>query len=50
MDITIQLRTHVVDYLKSQSVECEIPYQTLINAYLVQCMDSGLKPMLRCAT
>lgn len=44
--ITIRLRTDVIDYFKRQSVECGIPYQTLIDAYLVQCMDKGLKPTL----
>lgn len=48
--ITIRLRTDVVEYFKGQSAECGIPYQTLIDAYLVQCMDKGLKPRLRFAS
>ena len=48
--VTIRLRNDVVEYFKRQSLECGIPYQTLIDAYLVQCMDSKLKPSLRFAS
>ena len=44
--ITIRLRTEVVDYFKAQSQDCGIPYQTLIDAYLAQCVEQKLKPTL----
>lgn len=36
--ITINLNTEVVDYFKQQSESSGIPYQTLINLYLTDCV------------
>ncbi|MCD7741534.1 MAG: BrnA antitoxin family protein [Ruminococcus sp.] len=38
--ITINLDTAVVDYFKQLSVENGIPYQTLINLYLLDCTNN----------
>ena len=35
--VTINLDTDVIDYFKAQSNNSGIPYQTLINLYLVDC-------------
>ena len=35
--VTMQLDTDSVDYFKSLSEESGIPYQTLINLYLLDC-------------
>ena len=39
--ITINLDSTVVDYFKKQSEEVGIPYQTLINLYLCDCVKQG---------
>jgi predicted DNA binding CopG/RHH family protein len=36
--VTIRLEEEIVDYFKSLSEETEIPYQTLINLYLKDCV------------
>jgi len=36
--ITINLNVEVVDYFKQQSESSGIPYQTLINLYLTDCV------------
>ncbi len=41
--VTINLDEKVVDYFKDQSDSVGIPYQTLINLYLRDCMASGRK-------
>lgn len=35
--VTINLDTDVIDYFKAQANDSGIPYQTLINLYLVDC-------------
>jgi hypothetical protein len=42
--ITIQLETEVADYFKALSEEMGIPYPSLINLYLQDCMRSERKP------
>ena len=37
--ITINLDDSVVDYFKKQAAESGIPYQTLINLYLAECVS-----------
>ncbi|OLP18285.1 antitoxin [Leptolyngbya sp. 'hensonii'] len=44
--VTIRLEEEVVDYFKQISEETGIPYQSLINLYLRDCMKSGRKPSL----
>lgn len=41
--ITINLNTEVVDYFKQQSEDSGIPYQTLINMYLTDCVVNERK-------
>lgn len=41
--VTINLANTVVEYFKQQSKEVGIPYQTLINLYLIQCVDEKKK-------
>ena len=41
--ITINLNTEVVDYFKQQSEKSGIPYQTLINMYLTDCVVNERK-------
>ena len=41
--ITINLNTEVVDYFKQQSDNTGIPYQTLINMYLTDCVVNEKK-------
>ena len=41
--ITINIDADVIDYFKKQASETGIPYQTLINLYLVECMQENKK-------
>ncbi len=41
--ITLRIRPDVVDYFKSMAEEAGVPYQTLINLYLQDCMASQRK-------
>jgi predicted DNA binding CopG/RHH family protein len=41
--VTINLSTEVIAYFKEQAKETGIPYQTLINLYLMDCARSGKK-------
>ena len=41
--ITIKIAPSVIDYFKSESQETGIPYQTLINLYLADCVRSKRK-------
>ena len=41
--ITINLNTEVVEYFKEQSEHSGIPYQTLINMYLTDCVVNERK-------
>ncbi|MGD1905223.1 MAG: BrnA antitoxin family protein [Leptolyngbyaceae cyanobacterium] len=41
--VTIRLEAEVVDYFKQLSTENNIPYQTLINLYLQDCVRSQRK-------
>ncbi|MCD8039090.1 MAG: BrnA antitoxin family protein [Lachnospiraceae bacterium] len=38
--ITININTDTIDYFKKQSERNGIPYQTLINMYLTDCMEN----------
>lgn len=44
--VTIRLEEDVVEYFKGLSEEMGIPYQSLINLYLHDCMRSQKKPSL----
>ncbi len=41
--VTIRLDPSVIDYFKSLSPETGIPYQNLINLYLMDCAREGRK-------
>lgn len=41
--VTINLNYEVVDYFKNQSVTTGVPYQTLINLYLTDCVKHNKK-------
>ena len=41
--VTIRLEEDIVDYFKKLSEETEIPYQTLINLYLKDCVKAQRK-------
>lgn len=38
--ISISLNVSVIEYFKDMSEKTEIPYQTLINMYLVDCVQN----------
>jgi predicted DNA binding CopG/RHH family protein len=44
--VTIRLEEDVVNYFKQLSEEVGIPYQSLINLYLQDCVRSERKPSL----
>lgn len=44
--VTIRLDKATVDYFKGLSEEVNMPYQTLINAYLADCAARQRKPVL----
>ena len=41
--ITIKISPSVIDYFKGESMETGIPYQTLINLYLDDCVKKKKK-------
>ena len=41
--ITIKVSPSIIEYFKGQSVETGIPYQTLINLYLGDCVKNHKK-------
>ena len=41
--ITINLSEEVLDYFKMLSEETSVPYQTLINFYLIECVKNKRK-------
>ncbi len=47
--VTIRLGEDVVDYFKSLSSEIGMPYQSLINLYLRDCVTSHRKPSVQWA-
>ncbi len=44
--ITINLDSRVVDYFKDLASRNGIPYQTLINLYLLDCVDTKKRPTI----
>ena len=44
--VTIRLGVDIIDYFKQLSEETGIPYQSLINLYLSDCVTTGRKPSL----
>ena len=41
--ITINIESETIDYFKAMALETGIPYQTLINLYLVDCAKNNKK-------
>lgn len=41
--VTIRLEVDIIDYFKSMSAATGIPYQNLINLYLLDCAQTGRK-------
>ena len=41
--VTIKIAPDVIDYFKEQAMETGIPYQTLINLYLLECVKEKKK-------
>ena len=41
--ITINIDQNVIDYFKTQATQSGIPYQTLINLYLMDCASNQRK-------
>jgi predicted DNA binding CopG/RHH family protein len=39
--VTIRLQPEIIDYFKAMSSETGIPYQNLINLYLLDCANEG---------
>ena len=39
--VTINIDSGTIDYFKNEAVETGLPYQTLINMYLGQCVREG---------
>lgn len=44
--VTIRLDRDTVDYFKELSAEINLPYQTIINAYLTNCAEKKRKPVI----
>lgn len=44
--VTIRMRDDVISYFKEMSEDTGIPYQSLINLYLRDCMSHGRRPDL----
>ena len=44
--VTIRLGLDVIDYFKALSEEIGIPYQNLINSYLLDCAQHKKKPAM----
>ena len=45
--VTIRLDAQTIDYFKAMALEMDIPYQTLINMYLRDCMQTARKPSFK---
>ena len=41
--ISINISTNVIDYFKEEAAATGIPYQTLINLYLTDCVNKKMK-------
>ena len=44
--ITINIDADAIDYFKGLSSDTGVPYQTLINMYLVDCVRNNRRPMV----
>ncbi len=44
--ITIRLERETIDYFKRLAKDIDIPYQKLIDLYLRDCAEKGMKPSI----
>lgn len=44
--ITINIDSSTIDFFKNQAADMGIPYQTLINLYLTDCVKQNKKPTI----
>ena len=45
--ITINIDSNIIDFFKSQAADTGIPYQTLINLYLADCVKNNKSLLFR---
>ena len=45
--VTIRLDTFTLEYFQNLAAELEVPYQTLINLYLRDCVATGRRPAMK---
>ncbi len=45
--ITIRLENETITYFKNLASETDIPYQKLINLFLRDCAERGIKPSIK---
>ena len=45
--VTIRLDGRTIRYFQDLAAELEVPYQTLINLYLRDCVETGRRPAMR---
>ena len=48
--VTIRMGVDIIEYFKRMSEDTGIPYQNLINLYLRDCVQSGLKISIKWAS
>ena len=48
--VTIRMGVDIIDYFKKLANETGIPYQSLINLYLRECVQSRRKPSIKWAS
>ena len=48
--ITLRLQPEVIEYFKEMAQESDIPYQSLINLYLLDCVNNHRKLKMEWAT
>ncbi len=44
--VTIKISPQVIDYFKKQANKMKMPYQTLINLYLLDCVNNKKEPQI----
>lgn len=42
--VTLRVDSSIIDYFKTLAVEVGIPYQTLINGFLADCVAKKMRP------
>ncbi len=48
--VTIRMGIDIIEYFKKLAAESGIPYQNLINLYLMDCVQSHRKPTIKRAS